>query len=159
MPTAGWGAVIQGASIDLEAWTHALKEQFDVWVETTPDGKTVFRATSLDELQFDEVRDRAIAYIDRLNGVMAVSYGARPVRFSGTIIKFTPDGCLDERICIEAAQLEFRGSMIAVAVIGTGREAVPPPAPAPSEVQRWSEIADQETLLARIIHDGMGFGR
>jgi len=146
MPTAGWGAVLQGERVDLELWAYALKERFDVWVEIH-DSETVLRATSLDESESaTEARDRAIAYIDRLNGAMALSYdGSKPIQLRA-VIRFTPDGRLHETLFLEPGNLEVRSPMIAAATIGPDGKPVPPPAPAPS-VQRWSGIADQETWL------------
>jgi hypothetical protein len=146
MPTVGWGAVIQGEPTDLAAWGYALKEQFDLWVETHG-SETVLRSTSLDELESaGEVRDRAIAYIDRLNGAMAVSQDSSPVRF-GAVIRFGPDGGLHRTLFIEPAKFEVRGPMISAAIIGPDGQPVPPPPPQPSEVQRWAMLADDEILL------------
>jgi hypothetical protein len=148
MATPGWGVVLEGHPADLSFWQHKLKHQSDVWAETH-DSETVLRATSFDELgSAGEVRDRAIAYIERLNGAMTVSsFDSRPVQLRA-VIRFKPDGHLDQILFVEPAKFEIRGSMIAAATVtGPDGQLVPPPAPAPSEVQRWSEIADQETLL------------
>jgi hypothetical protein len=125
-----------------------LKHQSDVWVETH-DSETVLRAILLDELgSAGEVRDRAIAFIDRLNGAMAVSHDSRPVRFKA-VIRFTPDGRLHRTFLVEPVKFEGRGFVHppAVTVIGPDGQPVALPPPQPSEVQRWSEIADQETWL------------
>jgi len=78
----GWGVVIQGEPADLSIWQQTLKHQSDVWVEIHG-GETVLRATSLQESESArEARDRAIAYIDRLNGAMAVSHALIHGQFS-----------------------------------------------------------------------------
>src|SRR5262245_63924614 len=103
MAMLGWGAVLQGEPADLSAWQHMLKHQSDVWVETH-DSETVLRATSLDELESaGEVRDRAIAYIERLNGAMAVSFDPRPVQLRA-VIRFKPDGHLNRILFVESAK-------------------------------------------------------
>ena len=80
---AGWGAVVTGEPQDLADWTVLLKHPFDPWVELHAN-QTVLRSPLFNELSCaEEVRDRAIAYIDRLNGVMALSQDARPLRFGG----------------------------------------------------------------------------
>jgi hypothetical protein len=156
MPTPGWGVVIRGDPEDLSVWQHMLKHPSDVWVETH-NGETVLRATSLDKLESaPEVLTRASAYIDRLNGAMALSHGSRSVQFGRTIIKFTSDG---RSVWVEGAQFEVSTSLIAGAATGIGPDGKPVP-PAPSEVQRWSEIADQETWLNEaLIFFGRAFGR
>jgi hypothetical protein len=147
MPTPGWGAAIQGDPADLSVWQHMLKHQSDVWVETH-DSETVLRATSLDESESGtEARDRAIAYIDRLNGAISVSHDSRPVQLRA-VIRFKGDGHLERTLFAESAKYEARGGMIgAGTVVGSDGQPVPSTAPAPSEVQRWSGIADQETWL------------
>jgi hypothetical protein len=84
MPKIGWGAVVIGDITDLESWAHALKEQFDPWVETHGTD-TVLRSALLDELDSAiEVRDRSTTLIERLNGAMALSRGSKPVRLYRT---------------------------------------------------------------------------
>jgi hypothetical protein len=148
MPKVGWGAVIRGEPMDLAAWAHVLKEPFDPWVETH-NGETVLRSTAFDELESaNEVRDRAIGNIDRLNGAMAVSQHSRPVRFEG-IIRFEPDGSLHRTAFLEPVMFEARGFMIPppVTVIGPDGQPVPAP-PMPSDVQNWFKLADGDDRLA-----------
>ena len=67
MTKPGWAAVIQGEPSDLDAWANNLKDPFDPWVERH-DVETVLRSNSFEELtSAEEVRSRALAYIDRLN--------------------------------------------------------------------------------------------
>jgi hypothetical protein len=143
----GWGAVIQGEPADLSIWQQTLKHQFDVWVEIHG-SETVLRATSFDESESStEVRDRAIAYINRLNGLMALSHAdSEPVRLQA-VIRFK-DGHLHRHLIPGTGKFKARGSMITdTTVIGANGKPVPPSAPEPSEVQRWLTIADQEDLL------------
>jgi hypothetical protein len=147
MPKVGWGAVIRGEPTDLAAWAHVLKA-FDPWVETHGT-ETVLRSISLDELESaDEVRARAIGYIDRLNGAMAVTQHSRPVRF-GSVIRFTPDGGLQRTAFPGTVKFEARGSVLADSIqIGPGGQPVPPPPPMPSDVQDWFKLADGDDRLA-----------
>jgi len=79
----GWGAAIEGKQNDVAQWESALKEPFDPWVENF-DNQTLLRSTAFDELETaKEVRDRAIALIDRLNGAMALSRDSGALRFAG----------------------------------------------------------------------------
>jgi hypothetical protein len=155
MPTVGWGAVIQGEPMDLAAWGYALKERFDLWVEIHGSA-TVLRWTSFDELSGSEVRNRAIAYIDRLNGAMALSHNARPVQFGG-VIRFEPKGPPTQ--FLEPQLFKDRDFFMSstVTAIGLDGQPVPPPPPQPSEVQRWAMLADNEILLDdALIYFGRG---
>jgi hypothetical protein len=149
MASVGWGAVVLGNPRDLADWAHALKERFDLWVEIHG-SETVLRSASLDELNSaSEVRDRAVAYIDRLNGAMALSLHSGPVRL-GEVIRFTPDGGLQRTAFLEPVGLvvdcpEFgRTTVTAIAPDG---QVIPPSPPQPSEVQRWAVITNSEVWL------------
>jgi hypothetical protein len=147
MPQGGWGAVVLGEPLDLEDWAHVLKEQFDPWVEIHG-GKTVLRSAAFDELESaTEVRDRGIAYIDRLNGAIAVSQNARPLRLGG-VIRFDADGRLNETVFLqghlELGRMKLHANLT---VTGPDGQPLPPPPPQASEVQHWSTIADSEPLL------------
>jgi hypothetical protein len=127
--------VIRGEPADLAIWQQVLKHASVVWVETTSDGETVLRATALNELKSkSEVCGRAMAYIDRLNGAMALSQRAKPVRFGEVIIRFK-DGRLHRSLIAKGGVYESRVLPISL------NQATP------SEVQRWSALADQETWL------------
>ena len=77
MSKPGWGAVVLGEPTDLEDWVHTLKEPFNPWVEVHG-AETVLRSASFDELaSANEVRDCAVALIERLNGVVALSQQVR----------------------------------------------------------------------------------
>jgi hypothetical protein len=158
MPKPGWGAVVQGDPADLDDWAYALKQKFDPWVEMHGN-LTVLRSASFDELtSADQVRDRAVASIARLNGALALSEQTRPVRFDG-VIQFAPDGQLHRSAFAEIVGVEARGKARAVAdavVIGPDGTVVPPPPPQPSEVQRWAAMAENDDVLDdALIYFGM----
>jgi hypothetical protein len=156
-PKPGWGAIVEGEPTDVEDWQYALKEPFEPWVETH-DGKTVLRSVSLDELaSANEVRDRALALIARLNGAFAVSQQTRPLRFGG-VIQFTPDGERHQTVFGGMAAFEGRDKMRTEGfVIGLDGNPAPPSPPQPSEVQRWVATAEEDELLDdAIVHFGKG---
>jgi hypothetical protein len=134
----------------LEAWANTLKEPFDPWVEIHG-GETVLRSASLDELtSANAVRDRAPAYIDRINGAMALSQFAGPLRFGERVIQFTADGKQHRTMFPQTASIELRGSggLRADTIhIGPDGKPVAPPPPEPTEVQRWVAIAEGDYLL------------
>ncbi len=147
MPKPGWGAIVQGEPTDLGDWADTLKEPFDPW--EIHRGETVLRSASLDELaSVDEVRDRALAHIERLNGVIALSQRARPIRFGG-VIQFTLDGKQHRTMFAEAGSIELRGAKARAyaTAFGPDGKPLPPPAPQPSEVQRWAASVDDDELL------------
>ncbi len=146
MKKPGWGVVVQGEPADLEDWAYTLKEPFDPWVQIDGD-QTVLRSALFDELtSATDVRDRAIAYIDRLNGAIALSQGARPLYFGG-VVEFTPAGLQHRTIFAEMVTAEARSKARAVAtVIGLDGKPVSSP-PQPSEVQSWAATADDDDFL------------
>jgi hypothetical protein len=138
----GWGAKILGRPKDLSQWAASLKPPDDPWVEVHR-GEHVLRAQSLDESgSAGEVKGRAVAQIERLNGAMALfSAGAEPVKFAG-VIEFR-DGALHETMFVEHGEIILSGTSFFSAT-ATGGSAAPP---GPSEVQQWMSIADGDDLL------------
>jgi len=137
MTKPGWGAVVQGEPTDLEGWVDNLKEPFDPWVEIHGD-QTVLRSAAFDELTSgDDVRDRAVALIERLNGIVALSQNAGPLRFGNSIVKFGQNGRMDCTMFLVGASAA-RGKARGVGVsIGPDGHPIPQ-LPQPSEVQRWA---------------------
>jgi hypothetical protein len=110
--------------------------------------ETVLRSASFDELlaSASEVRDRATALIERLNGAVALSQQARQLRLGG-VIQFAPDGGM-HRTMFASGTLEGKGKLRANAiVIGPDGKPVPTPPPQPSEVQKWTTLAESDDLL------------
>jgi hypothetical protein len=147
--TRGWGAVLSGGPDDLEVWKQALKAGFDgyPWTEVH-DGKTILRSARLDELASSEdVRDGAIALIERLNGALALAEQTKPVRFGG-VMEFDPDGRRHQHVFAEgflvSASARLRGAGV---VTGSDGRPVPPSPPKPSLVQRWVARAETDELL------------
>jgi hypothetical protein len=146
MTKPGWGAVILGDETDLEDWAGVLQEPFDPWVERH-DTRSVLRSASLDELDAAvEVRARATAQIERLNGAISLSRGAKPVRFGG-VIQFTADGKQHTHIFAEMGVFESRDKLHATAfVVGPDGNPIAS-SPQPSEVQQWATAAESDDLL------------
>jgi hypothetical protein len=146
MTKPGWGVIVKGDDApDLGRWANASKEAYALWVEIHGD-QTVIRSTSLDELaSADEVRDRAVALIERLNGALALSQHA-PIRFD-SVIRFAPDGGIHRTMFAESAMLAVSGMPVDSTVIGPDGKPRPPPPPQPSEIQRWAVIAEGNDLL------------
>jgi hypothetical protein len=70
-----WGAVLRGHDFDVQDWREVLKPPFDPWVEVHG-ADNILRSASLDGLtSASEVRDRIVAHIERLNGIMSVMRG------------------------------------------------------------------------------------
>lgn len=145
MPKSGWGAEVRGDPTDLEDWVHTLKEPFDPWVEIHG-AETVLRSTSFDGLKSaTEVRDRASALIERLNGAVALSQQAKQLQL-GAIIQFAPDGGQHRTIFAEI--FENRNKFFAGSItISTDGKPSPSPRAQPSEVQKWTTLAENDDLL------------
>ena len=142
MSKPGLGVVLVGEPVDLNHWTFQLKEAFDPWVEVH-DGETILRSASLDELtSAREVRDRATALIERLNGALALSKRTKPLQF-GSVVQFASNGGLNRFLSPDAATFELVGQDVDVIITFTGLDGEPQP----SQAQRWAAIAENDELL------------
>ena len=102
-----------------------------------------------------DVRDNALAIIDRLNGAVALSTNANPVRFGG-IVQFAPDGKKHRTMFAETAVFVQSFIDANAFVIGPDGQPVPSP-PQPSEAQRWFEKANTDSWLEdALIYFGKG---
>ena len=135
---SGWGATIRGSDGAIAHWKAALKQPFDPWVESHGD-ETLLRSAAFDELKSaEQVRDRAVALIDRLNGAMALSRGSGPVRFAG-VTQVMPNGIRHRTLIAETAQYQISGHAVTITV---------GPSPGqPSEVQLWAGLAEDDDFL------------
>ncbi len=145
-PKVGWGAAVQGNPSDIAHWDAALKKPFDPWVESH-DKKTLLRSAVLDELQSaTEVRDQAVALIDRLNGAMALRHDAGPLRFNG-VTQFMSDGTRHQTIFPEGVEATGQVGNLTATVTGPDSQPVPPRPPTPSDVQVWAALAEADDFL------------
>jgi hypothetical protein len=95
MSKPGWGAALLGEPTDLEDWAYTLQEPFDPWVEIHG-AETMLRSASFDELESAiEVRDRAAALIERLNGAVALSQQARHSSSAASYNSRWMAGCIE----------------------------------------------------------------
>ena len=126
-----------------------LRNAVHPWVENH-DNQTLLRSAVFDELgSAIEVRDRAVALIDRLNGAMALSRNSKPLRFAG-ITQFMPDGTRHRTIFAESVQsLEMFAGEITVTVTGPDGRPIPAPPPTPSDVQVWAALAEADDFFGR----------
>jgi hypothetical protein len=141
-----WGVHLTGHQFDLEDWEEALRSPFDPWVERM-EAMYILRSLSFDGLQIPEVRGRAEALIERLNGAMAAAKGSRPV-CGQDVVQFTLDGVRHHHVLLaESLDLRVRVGTARMA-IGSDGAVVPEAGLQPSEVQRWTAIADTDDRLA-----------
>ena len=150
MAKPGWGAVVEGNTVDLKSWVDNLRSDFDgPWVETHG-SQTVLRSAPLDELTDpNDVRDRAASLIARLNGAFAIAQEARPIRL-GEVVEIDANGALRIRISLEGGTFLISGN--ATNFVWSGADGKP----RQSEVQHWSTVADKYERL----HDALVyFGR
>ena len=82
----GWYVQLSGEKFDLEDWEYTLNEPFDPVVMQEPDGTFLLKSREFDEARTaDEVREKALGLINRLNGALALMHGTRPVTLAGVI--------------------------------------------------------------------------
>jgi hypothetical protein len=154
--TTHWGVHLTGHQFDLADWEEALMAPFEPWVERSQD-LYVLRWTGFDGLQISEVHARAQALVEQLNGAMAAARGSRPIRVNG-VVQFDPAGTRHVHVMAAMAAIEGRSSVSAIGrVIGPDGVVMSDAAPQPSEVQRWTTIADTDDRLAdALVYLGKG---
>ena len=77
MHKLGWAAIVEGDPLDVADWEDALKPPFDPWVEKYGT-ETILRSKIFDGLPTGaDVYNRALSYVERLNGVLALSHPKR----------------------------------------------------------------------------------
>jgi hypothetical protein len=140
-----WGAIILGDPVDLGYWARALTPPTDPWIEMHGEAM-VLRSASLGELTAsDDVRNRCVAHIERLNGAIALAFDdARPVQF-GSVVEVGPNGVFHRHIAPPAGHYEIRGSSAVIATINIGPDGKP--IHPHSRVPAWAEQAEQDDLL------------
>ena len=142
-----WGVHLTGHNFDLLDWEETLTAPFDPWVERVQE-MFVLRWSGFDGLDAAEVHTRGEALLEQLNGAMTASKGSRPIR-GQDVIQFAPDGTRHHHV-LAAANLELRSrvSAAAIGIIGPDGAVVQDAPPQPSDVQRWTSIADTDDCLA-----------
>ena len=87
----------------------------------------IVETESLDGLtSANEVRDRVVAHIDRLNGAMFVMRQSHPLQFSG-VVEFGPDGKLHRTVFVEGGafgRAKVSATAVAIGPDGQPRSAV-----------------------------------
>jgi hypothetical protein len=153
-PSPGWIGKLSGHEFDLADWQLVLKAPFDPTCERISHTESVIwvlRSRSFDNLQTpDEVRLRALALIERLNGALQVECRGEPLVFDGV-------GRIDEAGQIQLfqfaeAHIRGRSRLSAVGqVLNPNGNIVPPPSPDPSQAQRWLEAAESDDEIADML--------
>ena len=144
----GWGVLLGGEAFDLEDWQEALKRPFDPWVVETEDG-LILRSSLLDPATTaSEAYERAKALMDKVNGALGVSHGARVVRLE-RIAEILSDGTRQLQVFgqFDVVERPDKARFIGV-VFGPDGKPKPPPPPGPSNPQRLLSIAAEDDLLA-----------
>lgn len=144
MHKLGWAAIVEGDPLDVADWEDALKPPFDPWVEKYGT-ETILRSKIFDGLPTGaDVYNRALSYVERLNGVLALSHRSEPVTLKG-VVQIRPKGQEDRILRPGTGRARGRGHARAQSA-STGPDGKPLPAP-PSQAQRWSAIAETDDLL------------
>jgi hypothetical protein len=151
-----WGVSLMGHGFDLKDWEEKLRAPFDPWVERLQE-EYILRSSEFDGLEsLEEVQARADALLDQLNGAMAIA-GTRRISLGG-IIRFNRDGTHHFHMIGASGTVESRSRVSAAGlVIGPDGKPLAADIPQPSEVQRWTKIADVDSHLAEaLVHFGRG---
>lgn len=149
----GWYVQLSGEKFDLEDWEYTLNEPFDPVVMQEPDGTFLLKSREFDEARTaDEVREKALGLINRLNGALALMHGTRPVTLAG-VIGVDDQGRRHISVTMTGVGLAIgRARMRATAtVLGPDGLPLPPPPPQPSDAQRWNQLASTSDDIADLL--------
>lgn len=153
-PAPGWLVRLAGHDFDLRHWQRALRPPFEPWCERVERGAEVvwaLRGGDFEGLEtVAEVKEMASPLIDRLNGALAVSARAEPVRFEAV-------GRVDDRgevhftVFLEGAATARASASGTVEVRDADGNLVPPLPPRPSVAQRWLELSERDVVVADLL--------
>jgi hypothetical protein len=149
----GWYVQLLGDKTDLEDWVYTFNKPFDPVALQDVDGTVFLKSSEFDEAQTaEEVREKGLALVGRMNGAIALMHGARPVRL-GAIVRVDNRGRRNAHVFAEMVAIELgRCIMRATAVVlGPDGRPVPPPPPQPSAAQAWNSLAAEEDDYADLL--------
>lgn len=149
----GWYVQLIGDTFDLEDWDYSLNEPFDPVVIAEADGKFLMKSSEFDSAaSAEEVREKAKALINRVNGAMSIMHGTTPMQV-GAIIRADETGGRQSYVFAEAEGIALgrcRARATAIA-LGPNGEVIPPSPPQPSDAQRWNTIAADDDGVADLL--------
>ncbi len=154
MPHPSWIAQLQGDSFDLAYWERSLKPPGDPVLERIPHGDgTVWglRSSTFDHLQSaEEVRAQAIVLIALLNGALRVKCGAEPLILQ-SVARIDDGGNFHFNVFAEG-HARGRSMVIGIAEVrDADGNLVPPPAPEPSQAQKWVQAVKHNNDVADML--------
>lgn len=154
--SAYWAVELVGHEADLAEVERALNPHFDPKVDQV-NGKLSLLSEEFGDLESaSDVRDRARAIIDVMNGAVLLLRGAQPVR-GGCVFRVQENGQIDQFIMMEA-MLASRPMLMTPTLVVKDRDGnvIPPPPPTPTDAQHWiraamddGDIADLLSFLGR----------
>ena len=110
-------AQLAGDEVEFRDWEESLRRPFDPSCERVPhDGGLIWalRSRSLDHLETaEEVRERALLLIDRLNGALSLEAGTQPLKFDA-VVRIDDQGVSRRYIFAEISE-KMRATTMALA--------------------------------------------
>lgn len=149
-PEPGWYGQITGPQFALDDWCRLLERPYHPVAIRLETGETLFTSQELNDLtDADEVREAALAIVNRLNGAFRLFDEIRPVELQGTV-QVTDDGKLHRTMCAEAGSIAYVGARVEAEVIGPDGKVKPQP-PQISEPQVWNALAQSNELVSEML--------
>ncbi|MGI8705081.1 MAG: hypothetical protein ACR2JJ_04705 [Sphingomicrobium sp.] len=149
----GWYVQLLGDKTDLEDWVYTFNEPFDPVAMKDADGTVFLKSSEFEAAETaQEVREKGLALVARMNGAIALMHSARPVKLGG-IIRADAEGRRHAHVFAEMAALEFGRctARVTAVVLGPDGKPVPPPPPQPSTAQEWNSLATQDDDCADLL--------
>ena len=152
-PISKWYVELRGENIDLDDWVYTLNEPFDPVAFKHPEWGYVLSSSEFTlSASASEIREKAKALINRLNGTMAVMHRCKPVS-GGGIRELREDGISNVTVFAEMVAISF-GRAVArgtATVIRPDGLPGPPPPPQPSMAQSWNLLATFDNNVADLL--------
>ncbi|BBF91750.1 hypothetical protein [Blastochloris tepida] len=148
----GWGAILGGKQSDIEDWALCLGNGFDPCVERVQND-FILRSSTFDSIDnAEDLKTKAAALIDTLNGALSLDQNSGRVEFGGAAA--FRDGNVNRTIFAEIHEgLRVKARATATVIDRDGNFVTQKPQP--STVQNWiSKIHKDELLEDALIFFG-----
>jgi hypothetical protein len=148
---SGWYAILTGHQFDLSDWASALKAPFDpvaIWLK--PDILGLQSSEFARAEDASDVRGRARALVERLNGAMSLWNRARPVQ-TDSVVRVDENGRQHHTMFAEPGSFELRSHARAVGLtIGVDGKPIEAP-PQPSMPQELIALGFEDEIVADML--------
>lgn len=149
-PAPGSYPLLTGNLFALDAWCRFLRPPFDPAAIRLVKGETVLISTELRSLaDADEIRERTLAIINRLNGALRLFDGIPPLQLEG-MVEIASDGQLNRIKEAEVVEAVHLGGIVDAELLGPdGKPKLQPPTRTSPQI--WNALAQSNELISEML--------